>query len=320
MTNLTIFAGLDISKEYFDVHVMSNNKTLTAARFSNDQHGFVQLSRILPRDAMCVMEVTGPYYIRLAFWLHDHGFYVSVVNPLVIHRFAQMRLRRLKTDRADAALIASYAATEQPSAWQPPAQYIITLQQLDALQQRLIDERTALSNQLEAFSASGKMEKSTEKLLRKMISDNEKTLIDVEGQIQQIITAYHQQMLDKLTTIPGIARKTATVLITVTAGFSKFKNHKQLCAYVGLTPRIYESGSSVRGKSRISKLGMSRIRGLLYMCAVSAKRYNRSCKELYERLVAKGKPKKLALVAVANKLLRQAFAVATTNQPYLIQP
>src|SRR5690606_4528270 len=85
------------------------------------------------------------------------------------------------------------------------------------------------------------------------------------------------------------------------------------CSYIGLSPRIYESGTSVKGRSRICKMGMSRIRAMLYVCAWSAKKINKACKELFERLVEKGKAKKLALIAVANKLLKQAFAIANKN-------
>ena len=123
-------------------------------------------------------------------------------------------------------------------------------------------------------------------------------------------------MMSNLTSIPGLGKKTATVLIILTGGFKKFDSARQLSAYVGLAPRIFHSGSSIKARSRICKMGMSRIRALLYLCAWSAKRYNKACRELYERLIAKGKAKKLALIAVANKLLKQAFAIAKSKQSY----
>lgn len=320
MTNLNIFAGFDVSKSYFDISILSTGKIIRAAQFSNDEAGFLQLKAALPVNAHCIMEATGPYYLRLACWLYTEGFTVSVVNPLVIRRFAQMLLRRVKTDKADAAVIAEFGYMQQPKAWSPPAQYMVKLQQLDALKERMITQLTVLSNQLEAFSATGMMDKEVKNFIQKMITHQQKMLQQLEDKTQNIIKQYHQQMLINLTSIPGIANKTATVLISVTGAFTRFQNAKQLCAYVGMSPRIYESGSSIKGKARICKLGMSRVRALLYICAWSAKRHNKACAELYERLVAKGKAKKLALVAVANKLLRQAFAVATTNKPYLIQP
>ena len=317
MANLNIFAGFDISKNYFDLCILSPGP-IQSAQFSNDQNGFSQLQTVLPAGAHCVMEATGPYYLRLACWLHDHGFTVSVVNPLVIRRFAQMQLSRVKTDKADAVIIARYGCTQQPPAWRPPADYVIKLQQLDALKEGVMMQVRSLCNQREAFSATGMMDKEVKTMLSKMIAQQQRVLQQLEQKTEAIIVQYHKQMLSNLTSIPGIAKKTATVLITVTAGFTKFQNAKQLCAYVGMSPRIYESGTSVKGKARICKLGMSRVRAILYVCAWSAKQCNKACAELYERLLAKGKAKKLALVAVANKLLRQAFAVATSNKPYLI--
>ena len=110
--------------------------------------------------------------------------------------------------------------------------------------------------------------------------------------------------------------KTALFLIVLTDGFNKFENAKQLCSYVGITPTIRASGSSVRGRSRISKIGNRKLRNLLFLCAFSACNYNKACRELYQRIIAKGKSKKLALIAVANKLLKQAFAIAKSKLPF----
>ena len=119
-----------------------------------------------------------------------------------------------------------------------------------------------------------------------------------------------------LRTIPGIGLKTALFLIVVTDGFKKFENAKQLCSYVGITPTIRESGSSVRGRSRISKVGNRKLRNLLFMCSMSAYKQNKGCREIFVRITNKGKSKKLALIAVSNKLLKQSFAIAKSGLPY----
>jgi len=110
--------------------------------------------------------------------------------------------------------------------------------------------------------------------------------------------------------------KTALFLIVITDGFKKVETAKQLCSYVEITPTIRQSGSSVRGKSRISKMGNRKLRNLLFLCAFSACKHNKACKELYDRIVSKGKSKKLALIAVSNKLLKQAFAIAKSGLVY----
>jgi transposase len=106
------------------------------------------------------------------------------------------------------------------------------------------------------------------------------------------------------------------MLLVFTDGFQRFESAKELCSYAGLTPIIRQSGSSVNGRPRISKMGNAKLRNLLFMCSFNACKYNRACKALYDRIVAKGKSKKLALIAVCNKLLKQAFAVVKNGLPY----
>ena len=123
-------------------------------------------------------------------------------------------------------------------------------------------------------------------------------------------------MLTRLQTIPGLGKKTAVMLLVATNYFKNFETASQLCCYAGLTPVIRQSGTSVKGKPRISKIGNPKLRNLLFMCAFNACKCNKACKELYERIVAKGKSKKLALIAVCNKLLKQAFAIAKSGLCY----
>jgi len=315
MTNVNTFAGFDISKNFFDVCVLLDGQQ-QVRQFSYDSSGLEALVTWLPRKAYCIMEATGPYYLRLALYLHHNGFGVSVVNPLVIKRFSQMRLVRTKTDRSDAKLIAAYGMTQPPPLWQPPAPYVVKLQQMEAMLHQLQKQRTATLCQVEAFTASGMMDKEVGQLLTKNIDHLEKHIALISARMEAIIKEHHLQMLGNITSIPGLGKKTAIALLVLSGGFTKFSNYKQLSAYIGLSPRIYESGSSVKGKARICKMGMSRVRALLYVCAWSAKRCNQACKHLYERLVGKGKCKRLALIAVANKLIKQVFAIATNNRTY----
>ena len=315
MIKLKNVAGIDISKALFDVCLITNGHQQERT-FTNDAKGIREAGSWLSKEVHCVMEVTGAYYMRLARYLHQAGFRVSVVNPLVIKRFSQMRLIRAKTDKADARMIAQYGMAEEMECWTPPAQYVVTLTQLDGISEQLQKLYTALSNQLTAFTETGMIAKQTKQCLLKAMRSARQQQLEIERKIDVLMAGYHSEMLQHLTSIPGVGKKTATVLIVITGGFKKFKSHKQLSAFVGICPRVFESGSSIKGRARICKMGMSRIRTLLYMCAWSAKKCNKACKELYERLVAKGKSKRLALIAVANKLLKQAFAIATSHQFY----
>jgi len=316
MTKLNIYAGFDVSKAFFDVCILDQDGQQHSRQISFDKPGLEALVAFLPKSAYCIMEATGAYHSRLAFYLYQTGYRVSVVNPLVIKRYAQMKLLRAKTDRADARLIACFGKDQHPDLWEPPAPYLIKLQHLQALQHQMTKHCTALKCQREAFNHASQMDKEIKKMLDKAIGHVNNQIELIDKRIEQIIEQYHKQLLQKLISIPGIGKKTAAMLIVISDAFKKFENYKQLSAYIGLSPRIYRSGSSIKGKSAICKMGMGRARALLYLCAWSAKRNNSSCKMLFERLVARGKSKRLALIAVANKLIKQVFAIAIHNTLY----
>jgi transposase len=303
------FTGIDISKQTIDCSISLINGKIEFKKLSNNEKGFEQLRKLLPEDAHVVMESTGPYYFKLAYFLTNLGVKISVVNPLVIRRFCQMRMMRTKTDKKDASMIREYGQMENPKLWQPDAPGVTKLKQLNASVELLDKHLTALSNQLEAFKEMPDTDKGLLKALVKIISINEKAKDKLENEMEQVALREYEDSYKKLQTIPGIGPKSAAMLIAVTGNFKKFNHYKELIAYVGLNPRVYESGTSVKGKGHICKMGTARLRKLLYLCSWSAKRYNLYCKEMYERLKAKAKPERVIKIAIANKLLRQAFAV-----------
>lgn len=311
MQTQTNYIGIDISKSFFDVSISDRHY-----QFSNEPMGFECLLKLLDNDSHIVMEASGPYYLRLACYLHMHEVRVSVINPLVIRRYSQMRLSRAKTDKKDARLIAEYGAMTKPEQWIPPQRHMIELQQTEVIVSGLNKQHTALSNQLESFTASGMLHKELQQTIQKELSHLQQLITRLSVRMQQIVHAHYGQMLSDLKSIPGIGKKTAMMLILVSGGFDRFDNYRKLSSYIGICPRLFESGSSVKGKSRICKMGMSAIRASLYVCSWSAKRCNKACRDLYQRLLAKGKAKKLALIAVANKLLKQVFAIAKTQSKY----
>lgn len=311
-----IYTGVDISKSYFDV-AYEQNGSKYHYRMTNDLAGFTKLLSLLDiKVHHVVMEASGPYYLKLATWLYDQQMAVSVINPLVIRRFCQMKLSRAKTDKKDALLIAQYGKTQQPPIWTPEPAYILELRQMQATLDQLNKSRTGLNKQIEAFDHNTATSKDNIKAIRIVINCIDLQITDIELKMQQLAELYHSTLYKQLQSIPGLGKKTALLLIVVSGGFKKFSNAKQLSSYFGLSPRIFESGTSVKGKAKITKMGMSRIRAMLYVCAWSAKKCNQACKEMYDRLVAKGKSKRLALIAVANKLVKQAFAIATQNTTY----
>jgi transposase len=144
--------------------------------------------------------------------------------------------------------------------------------------------------------------------------DNE--IEKLENRLLKDLDEWQGDQRRNLVTIPGLGNRAAALLIVLTDGFSKVTNHRQLSALAGLVPREFNSGSSVRGKKGICKMGNAQLRNVLYMCSMSAIKYNKSCMELYNRMKAAGKNGKVASIAVCNKLLKQAFAIATTGISY----
>jgi transposase len=313
-----IVVGIDISKDSFDVALPHGSKEgcYQHLKFGNTAAGFKQLFSHLPAASHCVMEASGVYYLPLAIYLHGQGMRVSVVNPLTIKRFAQMRLMRAKTDKKDAAIIAEYGKVEKPVLWQPRPQHMLQMQQLQTLQDNLASQLTRLKNQQQTFKSSGIENKFAYHLLVIEINHVKKQIALLQAELVRLTQAFHQDLFTRLQTIKGIGKRAAMTLILITDGFSRFENSKQLCAYVGLSPRIFESGTSVKGKAKICKMGMSRMRKLLYLCAMRARSCNKPCKEMFERLKERGKNGKLALIAIANKLLRQAFAIGKSQMSY----
>ena len=310
------YVGIDVSKDSFDVAIEKDNG-YSHYKLSNDMAGFKELLKVIPVEGTWfVMEASGPYYLKLAWYLKEKQLTVSVINPLVIRRFCQMRLIRAKTDKKDASMIAEYGKTERPKEWKAEDSYVMELKQMQAYVDLMEKTRTSFSNQLEALKQSPVISKDIQKRLLKMVAHSTKQIVETEKKMEAIITKYHGELFKQVRSIPGIGKKTGLLLVVVSGGFTKFENAKQLSSYIGLSPRIFTSGTSVKGKTRICKMGMSRIRAMLYVCSWSAIKHNKACKELYKRLVANGKAKTLALIAVANKLLKQVFAIATKGSMY----
>ncbi|ANF52388.1 hypothetical protein A0O34_18530 [Chryseobacterium glaciei] len=314
------YVGIDLSKLSFDVALCNSENKYTYHKFANNEKGFSSLLSLLNKsECICVMEASGSYYLKLATFLSTHEINVCVINALVIRRFSQMRMSRAKTDKKDAMLIAEYGRSENPGLWEPEANHTLELKQMQAYLEQLNKNRTGFILQKEAFAQNPVKSEAIEASISCVLEKIEQAIKTIECQMELIIKTHHQEMFDQLRSIPGMGGKTSLLLIVISGGFTKFEKYKQLVSYVGISPRIFESGTSVRGRSKICKMGMSKVRAMLYLCAWSAKRCNKACKDLYDRLVEKGKAKKLALIAVVNKLLKQAFAIATKKEYYSLK-
>lgn len=306
------FVGVDVSKDYIDVH----DPELGHARYVNGTAGFKKFIKTLNNSCHVVMEATGSYSQLLALYLYERGIRVSIVNPLVIKRYIQMKLRWNKTDKADAKMIAEYAGNQPLQCWEPDPAYVEDCKDLCNTAELYIKYRTGLKNKLHALKAKGKTSGDEVRSMRNTIKQLSAQIKQLEAKAEALMMEHEAELMTLLTSIPGIGRKTARTMILVTGAMSQFENAKQVCAYLGLAPTQRRSGTSIRGRSYISKAGNKNLRNLLYLCSCQASRRNPQCTALYNRLLAKGKPKNLALTAVSHKLVNQAFAIAKSRMPY----
>ncbi|SMB81378.1 transposase IS116/IS110/IS902 family protein [Hymenobacter roseosalivarius DSM 11622] len=307
--------GIDVRKVTLAVcyHVNDQVKHLEVR---NSKAGFQQLVKVCGAHCRFVMEATGTYNLALAYYLHEQGGQVAVLNPLVIKRFIQMHLSKGKSDRKDAQWLLRYGQQQAVKPWKPDESVLVECRQLEQVTEQLLKQKTMVSNALEALQRQPIVSKLALKRLQQTLKALTQQVEVVEAELLALLEQRFASEMTLLCSIPGIGRKTAGMLLLFTGGFTRLDNYRQLIAMAGLSPREHTSGTSIRGKVRITKMGGGLIRGKLFMCSFSAKKMNAACQALFDRLVARGKNKKLALIAVCNKLLKQAFAIVKSGVPY----
>lgn len=304
--------GVDISKETFDVICDKGNHK----EYQNNIKGFKLFLKNLTKNSLVVMESTGYFHISLAQFLSTNGISVSVVNPLAVKRFIQMKFNKVKTDKNDAKFIKLFAEINDVPLYKAKNSEQLACLQLVRMIEFYKKKSISLKNKIHAEKTIGRPSKAVYHSLNRSLKSIQKEIKLLESELLQMIEKNQKKQLQLLMSIPGIGVKTASMLIIMTEGFSNFQNAKQLCNHIGITPMIIQSGKRTFGRSRITKKGNKTLRNLLFLCSFTACQHNKSCRKLFERIVAKGKSKKLALIAVANKLLKQAFAIAKSGLAY----
>jgi len=305
--------GIDVAKKKLDVCLMLDGKVLKK-KFDNISAGFKLLqgwlmSLHIERVHAC-LESTGVYGEAVAEFLHERGHRVSVVNPFRIKGFANSDLQRNKTDTADARTIAEFCLAKDPEDWHPLPPEIKQLQALsrriEALERMLVVETNRLESASETVRPS----------LKRMIDNLKDEVKNVNRLIKDHIDDHPdlKQQSDLLKTIPGIGEKTAHMLLGEIE-FRQFASARALAAYVGVTPRKFQSGTSLNW-TRLSKLGNGRIRKALYFPAITAVKYNEVVKQFARRLSQNGKTPMQVIGAAMRKLLHIAFGVIKNNRPF----
>lgn len=310
------FLGIDISKRTFHAALMNGKKFLERSP-KNNQAGieaFVAwLGAQTGEPIHACMEATGTYWEDLARALVAAGHTVSVVNPKFIHNFASTLNLRSKTDAVDARLIARYAEKMQPEPWVPPPAEQYAMRQLIRRRQELTRQLVQETNRLK----SGCLHPLEQASLEKMMGIIEAEIAEMERQIRQLVKQHdglkHQQRL--LLSIPGIGEVVSWTLIARLRPIEAYSSAKQLAAFIGVTPKERSSGTSVRGRSKMCKIGDAELRWLLYMAALSCRR-NSNIQAFVDRLARKGKSKMLILGALMRKLAHAAYGVLKYQQPF----
>lgn len=319
---MSYFIGIDIAKDKFDLAVISEGQPSGSATFDNTPAGFAKCHRFLKKrkahQAQVCMEATGVYYEEVAHFLHEKDYAVSVVNPLQIKAYAQSQLRRTKTDRVDAAILADFCRTQTPPLWNPPDPSWRELQALVRHLDDLMTDRQRQRNRLDAVQHSAHPSSTIVHNLDEQIDFLTQQIEAVKKLIQDHIDQHPdlKQQRELLVSINGIGALTAAKLMAEFRDMRQFDNVRQVVAFAGLNPKQRQSGSSIRGQTHISKIGHSSIRAALYMAAINAKRFNPLLQPFVQRLQERGLCGMEIVVAVMRKLLHLAFGILKSGQPF----
>lgn len=310
------YLGIDISKKSFDAALLKGDKYKHKS-FSNNEKGYEELRKWLAfhqaNQAHCCMEATGIYGEKLAESLYKEGYKISVENAAKISSFAKAQLSRNKTDKADAKLIAQYCQACKPELFTPVAKEVKELKELVRHLTELKEAKIQQNNRLESLESLVVIES-----VKVVVKAIEKEIEEIEKLIKKYIDSNPSLKADKelLKTIPGIGETTASMILAEIPEIKNFESAKKLAAFAGLSPSQYSSGSSVRKRTRICKIGNSRIRKALYFPAITAIKHNPILKEFSQRLAAKGKHNIAIICAVMRKLLHLAFGVLHSGKAF----
>lgn len=310
--------GIDISKLKFNVCLINSQGKLKHKVFPNNEAGFELLKQWLSKQGVqrvhACMEATGAYAEALSLFLHQAGQTVSVVNPAAVKAFAQSRLSRTKTDRVDAELIARFCLAQEPPAWTPLPQEVRDLQALVRRLDSLVEMRVMEENRLSSGVTVELVRESVEEHLAYLNTQIKRTEDLIRTHINNHPGLKQQSQL--LDSIPGIAETTAALLLSEITDINQYRSARQVAAYAGLVPRERQSGTSVRGRTRLSKIGNARLRRALYFPAITALRCSRFFQAWAEGLRQRGKGKMSVICAVMRKLVHLAYGVLKTGKPF----
>lgn len=321
--------GIDIAQKELVATVgrMYNDLTIELFAhdvFKNNKKGIISLVKWVKSlvsskiGFQFVMEATGVYHQNFAYYLEEKGYDLSIVLPNKISNYMRTLDIKTITDKTASQAITRFGLERKLDSWKRPRKCYKQLQQLTRERDQIVDERAIVKNQIHAENVEAEANKRSLKRMKsriKFLNSQEK---EIKEDIAKIVNADPdlKKDVDNLCTIPGVSILTATIVLGETNGFELIRNKKQLTSYAGLDVKEKLSGTSVKGKPRISKKGNRHLRKSMHFPSLSSVKYNKNHKELYARLVAKSGIKMKALMAIQRKLLELMYVIYKNNTPF----
>lgn len=316
---MVTYVGIDVSKAKLDVALLTAANKVRSKVFVNDLKGHVALREWMDAHveggrtaAHVCMESTGQYHEAVAVFLCDEGVSVSIINPMLVKRFAESESLRVKTDKIDAKTLAQFAREKRPPLWEAPSPALRKLQ--------------AWVGRLDALAEMRQMEQSRLEISHQVLEKSHRETIDgLTLQVEAVKSLIRQTIDDDpdlnrraalLDTIPGLGDRTIPQLLAYIGRPERFKSAKALAAYAGLVPWLQQSGTSLNKRRGTHPMGHTQLRKSLYFPAMVAGRYNPAIARFWQRLKAENKPGKVIVVACMHKLLGIVYAVLTTGKPF----
>lgn len=292
--------------------------------FGNTEKGFLSLlawSQKLTNpeiELRFVMEATGVYHQKFAYFLDEHGYELSIVLPNKISNYIRTLEVKTVTDKSCSEAIARFGLERKLANWKRPKETYKRLQQLTRERDQIVSERVAVKNQLHAESQEAQPHERSIERLKERIQLLNRQENEIKADIAQVINQDSElkQEVDTISSIPGVGVLTAVIILAETNGFELIRNKKQLASYAGFDVKEKQSGTSVKGKPRISKKGNRSLRKAMYLPAITAVKWDENFKNMYVRIVSKQGIKMKALIAVQRKLLELTYTLFKTKASY----
>lgn len=321
--------GIDVSQNELVVSLGRMREDLSyelyaSGAFPNDKKGFKAMHSWVRKltdqsiDARYVMEATGVYHESFAYFLDGEGEQLSIVLPNKISNYFRTLDVKTITDQTSAEAIAMFGLEKNLNRWQVPDPIYMALRQLTRERDQLLQERTVVTNQLHAEESCAHPSSKTVTRKKNLIAFINKQAAEITREINELIKTNEQikKAVKLITSIVGIGTLTAATILGETNGFDLIRNKRQLTSYAGLDVKEKQSGTSVKGRPKISKRGNRHLRKALYMPSMAAIQHDERFKAIYARLIAKHGVKMKALVAIQRKLLEISYILFKNEEVY----